>query len=369
MAVAHHNTTDSDHPGPRALEFIDWAVTHYGATSPTRPDRVLITASQAELVLAHPRVDSAGTVAYYVRKLRSSGVITSTRPIEVDRTLLDQHTHDTPTPEPPEPTTQASPAGSGTGGAAPAGETPTDLPGLLARHNELVATALSALAESLVVQNQIIATLAATPATVRDTRESANPAFAEPANIRGNREPQKEDRKGFDLRVIENPDLPDLPEVAEPANFAEPDSRNTPIPYPLVDQTLEPLRQWCADNGRPTRIDDRGRSVLAQLDPDALQAGVATICTEAAATPSIRNPIGLLIRRAQEHDRHTFASPIQRCDETLPGRGADTAARNLAATLIEQGDDPDDIERYLVSKGYAPSAAAQLAVDVTGSHA
>lgn len=363
MAVAHTTTPEPDHPGPRALEFITWAVDTYGTPSNRGDNTALILASQAELVLAHPRVDSAGTVAYYVRRLRRAGVITSTRPIEVDLDALHDldaaNTHTPPlnTPGQHERTS---------GGEAP-DASPTDLVELLARHNELVATALSALAESLVVQNQILAALHTDP---RGTRDSANQDVAEPANIRGIREPQEEGRKGFDLKVVENPDLPDLPDVAEPANLADQFADTTePLPRQVLDEALRPLQQWCIDNGKPARIDDRGRAVLAHLNIDELHAGVRTIRTEAAAGSDIRNPLGLLIQRAQAGDTDTFrpTKPATPRTQGDPGRSADLAAWTLAATLAEQGDGPDAIEQYLLAKSYSPNAAAQVAIEVTAT--
>lgn len=399
MAVATPVDSDTPHPGRRALEFCSWAVERFGVSSVADPDNIIISASQAELALAHPQVDSPGTVAYYIRKLRQAGVVTQTRPIHIDAHRLSTLTEEPATntrrapvgeptasrPSAPEASTRTGGGGGDGGGRASGGS--VDAYSLLVEQNRLISQTIEVLAAAVQAQSKLIDQLTSVDAPVlRGSRESANDGFADSAIVRGIRESQ-EGRQEVSLTLLENPDLPELPdlptrsvredEARESANsghgvprtFAE---REFPadirgearLPHQVVDEAVAPLRDWCQRNGRPFRLDDRGREVLAGLSVEALKAGVENLCREASQDSSITRPIGLLIRRAQTGDLDTFKPHLVSGPD--PGFGGVGRARQLALTLAEQGDDRDEIRHYLLNKGF-PESTVSTALEPSGT--
>lgn len=306
-------------PGRRAIEFIRWAISNHGTTTPAAPGQVTVTCSQAALTLAYDHVASAGTVAWYMAQLRQAGIVVRTRPaIVVD---LDALHHLDPPDRPPRPTDPGPLADSvpdvasspTTGNRAEVGadQHAPSLAALFARQAEQLGRAVQVLAELAATQAEIARTLAAQAAP---TRDSASPALAESAPIREFAESRLADPLGRRKDVDQPPTFLDsrIANLADqrlatsrPAATA-PWAGDDTLADQEVDEIVEPLRAWCRANGRSDRLDRNGRRTLAPLGRGPLTAGVTAIQQEAATDPTIRSPLGLLIDRARRCDPDTF---------------------------------------------------------------
>jgi hypothetical protein len=306
-------------PGARALEFIHWAIDTHGQPGPS-PGRVTVGRSQAALVAAHPAIDSQGTVSWYLRQLRDAGIVVGARPITVDLDALGPITGQQ---DPHSGVTDETSTGDGDG------ESPgvAHLPG-----SRLVAVLLARRAEQQARLAQLQAELALTDAAiarafvdfdrnagpVADTRDLANNDSRDsrlPADLVNDRDAKLANQEGRKVYLVNPPSFLNPPvanrdrETRDHSRAGEFATRGPAPSFELVDEIVEPLRAWCRTNGRIDHLDDTGRCTLAALGEAQLSAGVTTILLEAAADPTIRRPVGLLIDRARKGHADTFRPP------------------------------------------------------------
>lgn len=260
-------------PGRRAIEFARWAADEFG-TPGSRPGMVVVDCTQKTLTAACGR--GSGTVAWYMTQLRDAGVVVSSRPLVLDLQALDG--------PPPTPAVER---------ARP------ELTGLLAHHAELVAQTAELLAAMTATQTEI-------------ARAVANEEPAQLAIVRGIR-----DQEG---RKFDRDHLPDLPARREPATRDPRNPRPAQMELADVDRLVDPLRQLCRRTNRPEHLDDRGRGILAELPPVALEAAVTALTHEATTDLTITRPLGLLISRVRQHDPIADAAgvPLGSGDDRAP---------------------------------------------------
>lgn len=367
-AALPRHTTASD----RALHFIRWAADTYGQPTLDDPDRVVIWTTQAQLTAACPGIRSAGTVAYYVSRLRDLGIVVGTRPIIVDLARLASPPAVDPVPRPslravaPSPTTQPSRIEGGGG---------EDLPDLASRLAEV-------LQDCLAMQRQLMAWLAnLLPSSLRPFAEIRDPDSRDSrksAKFAENRESFQEGRKGpevpkeQDIPPTEKNLLPSSPSphatVRDSATTIRERSASRTVrgtgpqlTDEQIAEAVEPLRAWCRRHGRPARLDDRGRSLLATYREEQLRAGVATILAEAnTAGSTISSPLGLLVARAASGDEcFTPAPPRPVTNLPTPAEPEPPSADDQAVTEIESNPSradelaalDDEVARLLDEEG------------------